>query len=53
MIFVTPYSCMSTAELAQEYATVLDEYDQLKAQGLNQMKCRTCSNTGTADISGI
>ena len=34
MIFVTPYSCMSTAELAQEYATVLDEYDQLKAQGL-------------------
>lgn len=34
MIFVTPYSCMSTAELAQEYATILDEYDQLKAQGL-------------------
>ena len=31
---MTPYSCMSTAELAQEYATVLDEYDQLKAQGL-------------------
>ena len=34
MIFVTPYSCMSTAELAREYATVLDEYDLLKAQGL-------------------
>ena len=34
MIFVTPYSCMSTAELAREYATILDEYDQLKAQGL-------------------
>ena len=32
MIFVTPYSCMSTAELAREYAAVLDEYDQLQAQ---------------------
>ena len=34
MIFVTPYSCMSAPELAREYALVLDEYDQLKAQGL-------------------
>ena len=34
MIFVTPYSCMSAAELSREYALVLDEYDQLKAQGL-------------------
>ena len=34
MIFVTPYSCMSTAELAREYAAVQDEYDLLKAQGL-------------------
>ena len=34
MIVVTPYSCMSTSDLAREYATVLDDYDQLKAQGL-------------------
>lgn len=31
---MTPYSCMSTSDLAREYATVLDDYDQLKAQGL-------------------
>lgn len=31
---MTPYSCMSTSELSREYATVLDDYDQLKAQGL-------------------
>ena len=30
MIVVTPYSCMSTSDLAREYATVLDDYDQLK-----------------------
>ena len=34
MIFVTPYSCMSTADLSREYATVLDDSDQLKAQNL-------------------
>ena len=31
---MTPYSCMTTAELSREYAAVLDEFDQLKALGL-------------------
>ena len=34
---MTPYSCMSTSDLAREYATVLDDYDQLKAQGLQEV----------------
>ena len=35
MIFVTPYSCMTTEELEREYASVKAEYDRVKAQGLN------------------
>ena len=34
MIDVTPYSCMTTAELEKQYAAVLETYDRLKAQGL-------------------
>ena len=54
MIFVTPYSCMSTSELAQEYATVLDEYDQLKAQGLKLNMARGKPSKKQLDlVSGI
>ena len=31
---MTPYSCMTNAELEQQYAAVLETYDRLKAQGL-------------------
>ena len=34
MIFVTPYSCMTTEALELEYQKVLAEYDRVKAQGL-------------------
>ena len=54
MIFVTPYSCMSTSELAREYATVLDEYDQLKAQGLKLNMARGKPSKKQLDlVSGI
>ena len=35
MIPVTTYSCMTTAELEQEYASVLHHYNSCKAKGLN------------------
>jgi len=35
MIFVTAYSCMSTAELEVEYQKALYKYNQCKAKGLN------------------
>ena len=54
MIFVTPYSCMSTAELGREYAIVLDEYDQLKAQGLKLNMARGKPSKKQLDlVSGI
>ena len=34
MIFVTPYSCMTTEALELEYQKVLAEYERVKAQGL-------------------
>ena len=34
MIFVTPYSCMTTEALELEYQKVLAEYNRVKAQGL-------------------
>lgn len=54
MIFVTPYSCMSAPELAREYALVLDEYDQLKAQGLKLNMARGKPSKQQLDlVSGI
>ncbi|MGM9661185.1 MAG: aminotransferase class I/II-fold pyridoxal phosphate-dependent enzyme [Faecousia sp.] len=51
---MTPYSCMSTAELGREYATVLDEYDQLKAQGLKLNMARGKPSKQQLDlVSGI
>lgn len=35
MIFVTPYSCMTPAQLEEEYSTVLAHYNQCKELGLN------------------
>ena len=35
MIVVTAYSCMNTAELEKEYASVLSKYESCKAKGLN------------------
>ncbi len=32
---MTPYSCMTTAELEREYQSVLAQYKNIKAQGLN------------------
>ncbi len=32
---MTPYSCMTTQELEEQYAAVLAHYEHLKAQGLN------------------
>ena len=35
MIFVTPYSCMTTSELEHEYRAQLQKYADCKAKGLN------------------
>ena len=54
MIFVTPYSCMTTAELSREYAAVLDEFDQLKAQGLKLNMARGKPSKEQLDlVSGV
>ena len=51
---MTPYSCMSTAELSWEYATVLDDYDQLKAQGLKLNMARGKPSKKQLDlVSGV
>lgn len=51
---MTPYSCMSTAELSREYATVLDDYDLLKAQGLKLNMARGKPSKQQLDlVSGI
>ena len=51
---MTPYSCMSTAELAREYAIVLDDYDILKEQGLKLNIARDKPSRKQLDmVSGI
>ena len=47
---MTPYSCMTTAELEREYQKVLASYNQVKAQGLKLNMARGKPSTQQLDL---
>ena len=47
---MTPYSCMTTAELEKQYADVLKTYDRLKAQGLKLNMARGKPSKAQLDL---